>query len=136
MKKLLSVLVSLSLILSCDREKNEEKDCGCVSPTTGTIPESANLIGQIGYKVQLDPNDTYYNDKFWIGYTKPDCNNCIHHMIVCNEEILDDFQNLKNPPYENVQVRFSGHLKELCERTFHPADETFDHIILTSIEKQ
>ena len=127
--------VTVLLLQACDSD-NEKSKCGCESDVVTAIPESANLVGEIGYKIQLDPNDNYYNNAFWIGYTEPDCGNCIHHMIVCNEDMLGDFQYLKNNPYDRVQVKFSGKLKELCEKNFHPADETFDHIVLIKIERQ
>ena len=134
MKKLLWSLL-FAMLLSCDKDE-PKKDCGCDSEILNTIPEPANLIGQLGYKIQLDPNDNYYNSKFWVSYTEPNCGNCVHHMIVYNEEMLISFQNLKNPPYENVQVVFAGHLKNVCDKIFAPGDYTYQHIVLTKIEEK
>ena len=80
--------------------------------------------------------DTYYNNTFWIVYQEENCSNCIHSMIVCNEDLIKNkFGNVLNNN-EIIQVKFSGHLKEICKKTFAPADYTYQRIILTSIEKQ
>lgn len=59
-------------------------------------------------------------------------------MVVCNEDFLtDDFEDLKDlPSDESIQVKFSGHLKEICEKRFAPGNNTYERIILTSIEIQ
>lgn len=112
-------------------------DCGCESETRTTIPESVSLIGQIGYKAQIDPLDVYKNNTFWIGFTEKNCSNCIHHMIVCNEDILgNEFDDIIISG-EAVDVKFSGNLKKICELpNAWLADETFELITLTSIERQ
>jgi len=134
-KSLTTILLLCLLFLDCCH-KDVKKDCGCDSKIVATIPDSANLVGQISYKRQLDPNDNYYNNEFWIGYTEPNCGNCIHHMIVCNDEVLSDFQYLKDSTYATASIKFSGYLKNVCVKNFHPADETFQHIILSKAEKQ
>ncbi len=129
------LIFSTFLFISC-RDK-VVPDCGCESEIVYVIPDSAGLIGTISYKKQLDPNDDFYNNKFWIGYVEQNCSNCVHVMIVCNEEMLSDFNDLLNlPPGELVTVKFSGRLKKTCKKTFHPADHTYNHIILTKIERQ
>lgn len=91
----------------------------------------------MGFKRQFHPLDTYYIDHYWITYIEPDCSNCVHHMILCNEDILgDDFDDLKGLPLgEDIEVEFSGHLKPICELKFDQADVTFERITLTSIER-
>ncbi|PRZ24053.1 hypothetical protein [Flavobacterium granuli] len=126
-------LITSFLVLSCQKDQDEIPDCGCDSTIRTTIPESANLIGKIAYKKQLDPNDNYYNNKFWIAYTEQNCSNCVHKMIVCNEGILNQqILNLKSNG-QTLNIKFSGHLKEICEKTFDIADVTYENIILTKI---
>ncbi|MBP9970517.1 MAG: hypothetical protein KBE94_04460 [Paludibacteraceae bacterium] len=135
------ILLCFSIMLVLNNCKNREEepktpDCGCNSKVLNTIPESANLIGLIKYKMQLDPNDNYYNNKFWITYTEQNCGNCVHHMIVCNESILpQQVLNLKNSG-GNISVKFSGQLKEICEKKFDLADITYENITLTKIQVQ
>lgn len=135
------ILLCFSIMLVLNNCKNREEepktlDCGCNSKVLNTIPESANLIGLIKYKMQLDPNDNYYNNKFWITYTEQSCGNCVHHMIVCNESILpQQVLNLKNSG-GNLSVKFSGQLKEICEKKFDLADITYENITLTKIQVQ
>ena len=135
------ILLCFSIMLVLNNCKNREEepktpDCGCNSKVLNTIPESANLIGLIKYNMQLDPNDNYYNNKFWITYTEQNCGNCVHHMIVCNESILpQQVLNLKNSG-GNISVKFSGQLKEICEKKFDLADITYENITLTKIQVQ
>lgn len=130
------LFIATFLVTSCQKDRDEIPDCGCDSTIRTTIPESANLIGQISYKKQLDPNDNYYNNKFWIGYGEQNCINCSHKMIVCNEGILNQqILNLKSNG-QTLNVKFSGHLKEICEKTFDVADVTYENIVLTKIEVQ
>lgn len=130
-------LLFLSLNHCKSREEEPQTpDCGCESKVLKTIPESANLIATIGYKVQISPDDNYYNNKFWITYTERNCSNCVHHMIVCNESLLPrEVLDLKKTG-GNLSVKFSGQLKEICEKIFSPADITYEHITLTKIEVQ
>ncbi|MEN8857749.1 MAG: hypothetical protein ABF260_06755 [Flavobacteriaceae bacterium] len=129
--------LGLTLFLNSCKEDDTPPNCGCESETRTTIPESANLIGEMYYKTQSnDPMDTYYNNYFWIVYTEENCVNCVHSMIVCNEEIMNNqFESIKETG-EIIEVKFSGHLKEICEKTFAPADYTYERITLTSIERQ
>jgi len=135
-KSKLFLLFVFFILTNC---KNNDEDlqiekCGCNSVVTKKIPESANLIGEIKFKTQLDPNDTYYNNKFWITYVEANCVNCVHHMIVCNENILpQEILKLKNSS-KTISVKFSGDLKEICEKIFAPADYTYENITLTTIQ--
>jgi len=135
MKKLLFLFATALTLSNCSKDE-KKADCGCDSEIRRTIPESMNLIGQISYKKQLDPNDNYYNDKFWIGYSEPNCINCSHKMIVCNEEILNEqILNLKTNG-QTLNVKFSGYLKEICKKKIDAADVTYENIVITKIEVQ
>ncbi|KAB2866223.1 MAG: hypothetical protein F9K37_14470 [Bacteroidales bacterium] len=136
LKKFLNTLILVSLVFTFSCIENESgKDCGCYSETTRTIPESANLIGKISYKIKTNDNG-YYSNRYWIVYIDPNCSNCVHSMIVCNEDILDEeFEVLKNGE-TYFEVSFAGKLKNVCNRIYSPADYTYEHITLTKIEKQ
>ena len=55
-------------------------------------------------------------------------------MIVCNENILpQEILKLKNSS-KTISVKFSGDLKEICEKIFAPADYTYENITLTTIQ--
>ncbi len=128
--------LGFTLFINSCKDDNTPPNCGCESETRTTIPESANLIGRIAYKTQIDPLDNYYNNTFWIGYTEQNCSNCIHKMIVCNDDILgNEFDDIIESG-ENVEVKFSGDLKVICEKKFDLADITYERITLTSIERQ
>ena len=135
--KLTFLFLTILLINNCkDRNEETKPDCGCDSNVTQTIPESANLLGTIYYKIQLDPNDSYYNNKFWITYTEQNCGNCIHHMVVCNDSLLpQEIINLKNTG-GSLTVKFAGNLKNICEKINAPADYTYENITLTPIQTQ
>ena len=135
-KKISILCLLLIFAISCN--KNEDNPtCGCNSDIRNTISESRNLIGQLGYKRQIDPNNNFYNNKFWITYVEPDCDICVHHMIVCNEAILSSYIDVKELPIgQSITVKFSGNLKELCTKKFDIASITYDHITITSIERQ
>ena len=100
-----------------------------------TISDSLEAIGQISYKEQTSTN-SYYTDKYWITTTIPGCANCVHHLIICNESILTD--NIINSLdiQEPLNIKFSGGLKEICDKRFDIADISYSRITLTKIEKQ
>ena len=129
--------LGFTILFNGCKDDDTPPDCGCESETRTTIPESVNLIGQIAYKTQINPQDDYYSNTFWIGYTEQNCSNCIHHMIVCNEDFLgNEFDDIIVSG-EVVEVKFSGNLKKICELPVaFLADETFENIKLTSIERQ
>jgi len=111
-------------------------DCGCNSETITTIPENPITIGQISFKKQIDVNDIYYTEKYWIGFVEPNCSNCIHHMIVCNENFIpNEIKTLINSN-RILNIKFSGYLKDICEKKFDLADVTYQRITLTKIEIQ
>lgn len=121
---------------SC-KDDDTPPNCGCESEARTTIPESANLVGRLAFKSN-NSIDSYYKNHYWITYIEQNCSNCVHHMIICNDEILglefDDVTSL--PQGEFVEVKFSGLLKEICEKRFDLADITYERITLTSIERQ
>lgn len=129
-------LFTLVLILTNSCKDDTLPDCGCNSETITTIPENSNTIGQISFKEQLNVNDTYYTDKYWIGFVEPNCSNCIHHMIVCNDNFIPN--EIKNLINSNgiVNIKFSGYLKDICKKQFDVADVTYQRITLTKIEIQ
>lgn len=127
--KNLIIISSIVFFLGCSEEK-AAPDCGCEAKTTDTIPESESLTGAIYYKTQQDPNDTYYNNRFWINL---EYDAGVHFLIVCNEEMVSNLGLDKNSTYT---VTFTGNLKELCEKTGHTANDNYDHIVLTKIEIQ
>ena len=130
------MIITLLLILtSCSNDALP--NCGCDSQILSTIPESDSLIGQMFYKKELE-NDSYYINHFWIQYAEPNCGNCVHSMIICNNAILgNEFDDLKTKPAgETINVSFSGDLKSICKLpNAWLADETFRRIELASIQK-
>lgn len=138
-KVALTVLCCLGLTLfmnSCI-DDDTPANCGCESETLTTIPESANLIGRLAFKSN-NSIDPYYKNHYWITYIEQNCSNCIHHMIICNDEILGvEFEEITSLSQgEFIEVKFSGNLKEICERRYDLADITYERITLTSIEQQ
>jgi hypothetical protein len=124
------------LINGCEKDK-VPTDCGCNSKIIYTISETQELTGTISFKKQLDPNDNFYNNKFWIGYTDSNCSTCTHSLIVCNEDLLAEFNDLRTLPIDtSVKIKFAGHIRETCEKIFHPSNSTYNIITLTKIEKQ
>ncbi len=145
-------LLCFSLLLILNNCKNREEepktpDCGCNSKVIGSIPESANLKGKLFFK-NNSSGGNYNNKKYWIVYAGANCGNCIHNMIICNDNILSDINNI--PSLNNVndiigsmneitggiEVKFSGELKKICEPIFSPADYTYENITLTKIQVQ
>ena len=127
-------ILSLSSGCNCDADSS---DCGCDSEIIATLPITNEFIGQIAIKRRTNSTDTFYNNKYWITYISPDCPSCIHHYIICNEEMLTTFSDLQTLPLgESVTVKFAGDLRETCAKTNSPATETFEHITLSKIERQ
>lgn len=124
------------LINGCEKDKITS-DCGCDSKVVFTIEDTKELTGTISFKKQLDPNDTFYNNKFWIGYTDPNCSTCTHSLIVCNENLISEFNDLRTLSIDtSIKIKFAGHIRETCEKIFHPSNSTYNMITLTKIEKQ
>lgn len=122
----------IPLILTC-KEDMQPTDCGCSGPVQFTIEDSDK---QSGYLFMNDDNSGNnvpdYNYGIW--FDEPNCSNCIHRFLVCNDNFLSELQEIPN--YPGVQVLFSGTSTNLCKEPFKPADETFNHIILTKLELQ
>ena len=135
-KSIIYLLFFTILIFSnCKKDDDTPTDCGCNSEIKAIIPESSQLAGTITYKEQTQSNN-YYTNKYWITYTDFNCLNCVRHMIVCNDylitnEIIDALNS-----QTNVTVKFSGNLKEICEKRFDIADISYELITLTKIELQ
>jgi len=55
--------------VSCEEEE-ENTECGCESETQTTIPESANLVGEMFFLKPTASGDHYYTNLFWIVYTE------------------------------------------------------------------
>ncbi len=127
-KLIMSCLILI--VLGCSEES---KECGCESEPTRVINSSDKLIGQISYKYQIDPNDTFYNDTFWIGFD-PGCNDCEVRAIVCNENILDNKIKEIKETDQILEVQFSGEIKEICNKKFDLPTVSYERITLTSIE--
>lgn len=108
--------------------------CGCNSPVRDSLSEANLSIGTIRYKHQDDPLDTYYNNRFWINYVLPGCDECVYRMIVCNDSALGDFDNLRQTTGSD-SVRFAGQIRYICIEPIHIADYVYAHISLTKIEK-
>ena len=124
----------LILTINCN-DKDEVKDCGCDSPVIKVISDTDNMSGKIYYKTKTDPNDNYYNNKFWISVDGLAVN-WSQNLIVCNENILPtEILNLKNSG-ETISIKFSGDLKKLCENTISIPEDSFEHITLTKLQKQ
>jgi len=126
----ISILLFL-VTISCSRD---EKNCGCESETSQTILEADKVQGKIAFKYQIDPNDNYYNDKFWISFTPNNCSSCDIRAIVCNEDILEEnFIELKETK-GILNIQFSGNLKEICTRNNDISEVSYKRIILNSIK--
>jgi hypothetical protein len=127
-------ILFLSTGCNCDADTS---DCGCDSEIKATLPVTTEFNGQIAIKRRVNSSDTFYNNKYWITYISPDCPSCIHHYIICNEEMLTAFSDLQTLPLgQSVAVKFAGDLRETCAKTISPATETFEHITLSKIERQ
>ena len=139
--------LGFTLFMNSCKDDDTPPNCGCESETRTTIPESANLVGKLFYKDNVDGTN-YYDHHYWIIYIEENCSNCIHHMMVCNEELLEQISNIPvftdvgdfiNYPshYDNaLSVKFSGDLKIICQDVIAPGDYTQERITLTSIEQQ
>ncbi len=131
-------LFLIFLFIGCNNDDETTADCGCDSVIITTIPESSTLSAKMFYKHE-SPKDNYYINKFWIEYTPLNCGNCQHYFIICNENILannyEDLKELKTG--EKIDITFSGNIKLICELpNAWLADQTFERIVLTSIEKK
>lgn len=122
--------------LSC-KKKRVINDCGCMAPIRTTITESQNLIGKIGFNNQPIQGFDSYKNKFIIAYIEPNCSNCFHRMVVCNEGILSsEMLLLKNNSAATIDVKFAGDLRPICDKLIGSGDETTEFITLSAITKQ
>ena len=133
-KQLFILGLLFSLIVGCEKEENS--NCGCESVIIDTIPVSAGLTGQLSYKKQLDTNDDFYNNKYWVTVVDSNCVYCFLNLIVCNEDLLDNFNYLKNSDTSvTVTVNFSGYHKKICKDFYGIPEVSYHRIVLTKIEE-
>jgi len=122
------------IIISC-KSDDTPLDCGCNSETKAIITEESQAVGTITYKEQTESN-SYYTNYYWITLTDPNCSNCVQHMIICNNELLsNEIRNTLNSQ-TSTKVKFSGELKEVCEKRFDISSISYQNIKLTKIELQ
>ena len=138
MKNVIKILLLFGVIVfaafSCEEEETPT-DCGCNSEILRTIPDTTEVVGQIRYKEKTQTN-SYYTNKYWIAFISTNCSDCVQHLIVCNESLItDDIINLINTQ-ELANIKFSGHIKEVCEKRFDIASISYNRITLTKIELQ
>ncbi len=139
MRNVLKILLLFGIIIlvinSCKKDDTTDS-CGCNSIILGTIPELEPVVGTISFKIALDPNDTYYNNKYWIGYYYDYCVNCYHSYIVCNDALIPSELKHELSNGAVVNIIFAGHIKNPCEKKFDIPERSFLRITLTKIEKQ
>lgn len=140
-KKLLLVCLFLAFLFIGCNNKDVSADvstCGCDADSTKSIPQSSELSAKMFYKYD-SPESNYYINKFWIEYTEPNCGNCTHSFVICNENILENnYDDVKElPKGERIDITFSGNIKPICDLpNAWLADTTFERIILTSIQRK
>ena len=134
--KILLTLFAIAIFFANCKKEQEKEECGCNGIIQFTIPKESPLDGVIGYKIQLDTLDNFYNDKYWLAYVEPNCDNCVHHFILCNDDILTSDLKSNILSGSTITVKFSGIVTETCQKIFAPADYTYNHIILTKIEQK
>jgi|SaaInl1SG_22_DNA_1037389.scaffolds.fasta_scaffold01915_6 hypothetical protein len=107
MKTTLIFLMTLLLTtVGCTKDEHKDKqqhDCGCESEALSTV----STVGEIYFKTQVEPDDDYYNDNFWIIEKIP--GSIENHYVVCNEEITkNEFDELKSSG-NKIKVNFTRH---------------------------
>lgn len=129
-------IYDLITLTKLERYEYDSTSCGCSSTVWKVVPELTPLYGLVKFKRQQNPFDSYYNNRYWITYTEPNCVNCIHTLIVCNDEIMVGFEHLLDSESSDT-IRFAGQLRKVCMYPYASlADYTYDQITLTKIEKQ
>ena len=132
LRKNISYLFFFTILIfsSCKNDIGTPIDCGCNSSITTIV---SGLEGTIIYKEQTQSNN-YYTNKYWITYTDSNCSNCVLHMIVCNDDFVNNsITNLLNTQ-EKASIKFTGELRETCENRVDLADIAYKRITLTKIE--
>ncbi len=139
MRVVAAIICSLGITLFLNGCKDDDTppNCGCDSETLSTISESRNMIARLTFNSN-NSIDPYYENYYWITYFDPDQPWNVLHMIICNDEILgEQFEDVISLPQDEfIEVKISGHLKEICEKRFNPAGVVSKRITLTSIERQ
>ncbi|MBN8837069.1 MAG: hypothetical protein J0I09_07410 [Sphingobacteriia bacterium] len=135
MKRILiiaAIISPITFLSSSSCKKSTQPDCGCDAPIKTTISDTSNLIGTIEYNKYYNSNDNFKN-KFTIVYVERNCSNCIHTMVICNQDILPQRVLDLKQTNQSLQVKFAGDLKQFCEKIIAPGDYTYEYIILTKI---
>lgn len=125
-----SIVIMLLIISSCDKG-NEKKNCGCDSETIFTIQDADEQRGYV-YKTVPVVGDNVPSSDFTIMFSEPDCGNCKHFFLVCNDSFLSSLDDIPN--YPGIEVKFSGHAMELCSKPIAPGDYTYNYITLTKVQ--
>ncbi|PQJ82920.1 hypothetical protein BTO16_01220 [Polaribacter glomeratus] len=136
LRKTISYLFFFIILIFSNCNKDDtQPNCGCDSETKAIINESTQLIGAITYKEQTQSN-SYYTNRYWITITDSSCSNCAQHMIVCNEDLItNEILSILNSQ-TSLNVKFSGELKEVCEKRFDISNISYQLLTLTKIELQ
>lgn len=114
---------------------NLQLNYGFYGKALTTIPQSCILKGQIAYRSFMS-EDPIYKEHYWITFTEPNCSNCVHHLFICNHEILgDQCEVIKNlSEGEFIEIKFSGQLKDFSQNVLTSTKATYQLINLTYIE--
>lgn len=142
------VFACLSLFSACKNDDNTpQTDCGCVSESIGFLPPTSSgfLTGKLFFKNSSREN-AYNDKKYWIVFDEEGCVNCIHNLIICNDDLLDKITDISvidagdiigsvDELSTAIDVSFSGELKVICNRIVAPGDYTYNNFKLTKIEK-
>jgi len=129
MKRLLKCAILLMLTSACHQEDNQ--NCGCSGEISFTIEANDDQNGYL-YKNTENSGDFLPDYNYGIWYAEPDCANCIHYFLVCNDKFLADPGDI--PAYPGMEVTFSGQAKELCESPLSIPEYTYNQITLTSLQ--
>ncbi|AZQ65636.1 hypothetical protein EI427_25720 (plasmid) [Flammeovirga pectinis] len=135
-------IVFLLFLISCTEVPPPVSECGCESQTISRI---MNITGKLFYKKDSTGND-FNNGKYWIINTDENCINCVHHFIICNDNLLlNSITNIPNVEnYSEIfgneyqverllDIQFTGELKRICNPIFSPADYSYYNTYLTKI---
>lgn len=129
-KKLLKHTLLLCLILTfsnCSKKDDDARsDCGCNGSSTSVITDETGFLIK---KTESVPNLPEHNFSVYINID--DCSDCSHLFLICNDEILSQFENI--PSFPGMQVKFSGEVKALCNPPIDIPERLYNQIILTQI---
>jgi len=127
------MIFTVLLLSSCNKDNEIPQNCGCNSPIMFTILGSDVQQGFL-YKNTDNSNENIPSHNYGIYFSEPNCTNCVHTFFVCNDDFIHSIEEIPN--YPGIEVQFSGQVKKVCQDIWAPGDHTYNHIILTSIERQ